>query len=203
MKSVIRTEKLSKAIQHYESDEIELAIQLFQEMAEEGCEESNLYLSLIYRDGDGVDKDEVAARRFKKRYVDIVEHKANKGDSYYKLKLGSMLQYGDGVPADEMRAFNIYRELAEENDPEAQFILYSIYAHGWCSKNIDEGEARKWLERSALGDWPEALCILAVKMMSESDDLESRNKAVAMLRKSLELGHWPAEEHLKYLSEEE
>lgn len=200
MMSVTNLEKLSQAIEYYENDEMDLAIPLFHELASNNCEESNLYLSLIYQDGDGVEKNELKARQCKKKYVDIIEEKAKQGDPYYRLKMGAILQYGDGIPVDEKQAFDIYFALANEGEPEAQFILYSIFTHGWCGKNVDQGQARIWLEKAAQAEWPEALCVLAVALLSENDDSKNKDKAICMLQKSLQLGHWPAEEHLDQIT---
>jgi hypothetical protein len=61
--------ELSAAIQHYENDRMDIAIPQFLKLADQDCEEALLYLSLIYREGDGVDKDEIKARKFKNEYV--------------------------------------------------------------------------------------------------------------------------------------
>lgn len=196
-----KSKKLQEAISCYENDEIELAIPLLLDMAGEGCEESNLLLSLIYRDGDGVEKDEVTAKRYKKRYVQIVERKAET-DERYRLKLAALLQFGDGVDKDESTALDIYMELAKRGNPEAQFTLYSIFSHGWCGQAEDQVVAKKWLVEAANADWPEAICTLAISLLHEDKSQATMDKVVPMLKKSVELGHWPAEEQLLSLKKE-
>lgn len=188
------TEKLlEEAIIHYESDEMESAVAKFRQLAKLNNEEAYLYLSLIYKDGDGVIRDELESKRLKKKYVQIVNEKASEGDIKYKLKYAYILQYGDGIDSDENQAIKLLKELASEGLAEAQFHLYTIYQHGFCGQNVDFSVAEYWLDLAFESNWPEAIYIKSLQLLS--DDRNS-TEAVALLKKSADLGFFPAEELL-------
>jgi len=192
--SVINTEQLLfDAINHYENDEMQLAISKFEELAKINDEEAILYLSLIYKEGDGLPQDELKAKRLKKRYVDIVLKKANSGDLKSKLKYAYILQYGDGIQADEKQAFLLFEELANDDTTEAQFHLYTIFHHGFCLQNPDPVLADYWLNKAFDSNWPEAIYITALRLLSNNDGSQ---EAIRLLEKASSLDFFPATELL-------
>ena len=174
---------------------MQLAISQFSKLAEVNDEEACLYLSLIYKYGeDGVPQDELKAKRLRKKYVEILLDKANRGDVQSKLKYAYILQYGDGIKMDENKALDLFKELAQDDVTEAQFHLYTIFCHGFCQQSHDSITANYWLEKAFTSNWPEAIYIKALQILSNDDDsLEAMN----LLEKASDLGFFPAKECLK------
>ncbi|WP_374539167.1 tetratricopeptide repeat protein [Chitinimonas taiwanensis] len=192
-------ELLQAAIHNYENDNMGVAISQFLTLAQQDCEEAYLYLSLIYRDGDGTGKDELRAARYKRQYVQSIETKASSGLPAYKLKLAFILQFGDGVAIDNTRAFSIFSGLAKSGWGEAQFHLSRIYAHGNCGQNADTNLELYWLNEATKSEWPMALYYSALFLEAESQTAESMFRAKEMLKRSAELGCWQAKEYLETL----
>ncbi|WP_139019168.1 tetratricopeptide repeat protein [Acidovorax radicis] len=191
-----QAELLRAAVDSYETDRMSIALTQFLELAKSDCEEAFLYLSLIFRDGDGVEKDELAAVRYKRRYVQIIESRATAGIAEYRLKLAYLLQFGDGAPVDNSRAFSLFLQLAEEGCAEAQFHLSRIFAHGDCGQKRDSDLELYWLNEAVKAEWPLAIYYAALFLENTSDAAESRRHVKEMMRKSSQLGCWQAEEYL-------
>ncbi|WP_137940327.1 tetratricopeptide repeat protein [Chitinivorax sp. B] len=195
-------ELLHSAIQNYENDNMEVAIPQFLALAQHDYEEAFLYLSLIYRDGDGTEKDELQAVRYKRQYVQSIEKKAANGLPAYQLKLAYVLQFGDGVAIDNARAFLLFLELAKAGWGEAQFHLSLIYAHGDCGQNADAELELYWLNEAAKSEWPMALYYSALFLEVDPSTAESALRAKEMMNRAAELGCWQAKEHLKSMGPE-
>lgn len=194
--------ELSAAIQHYENDRMDTAIPQFLKLADQDCEEAMLYLSLIYREGDGVEKDEIKARRFKKDYIQKIEAKAAAGQRPFQLKLGHMLQFGDGLETDNSRAMSLFLNLAKEGVPEAQFHLSRIYARGWCGQDRNTHLETKWLSEATKSKWPEAIYISALLVLQDTEATsQERCQAKDMMQESSDLGCWQAKEFLNRYSD--
>lgn len=192
------SQELTDAIRCYEDDRMELAIPLFLKLAEHNCEEALLYLHLIYRDGDGVEKDELRARRYKNAYVQRIEQLAATGDSTFQLKLGYILEYGDGVEKDYARAMSIFSKLGDQGVAEAQFHLSRIYAHGWCGQARNILLAARWLDAATRSKWPEALYLSALSILRDTEATsDERANARDLLKESSALGCWQAREYLE------
>ena len=191
-------ELLTEAIRNYENDKMELAIQQFSALTKSDNEEAFLYLSLIYKDGDGVSKDELLAKKYKIRYVEIIKSKAVLGDEKYKLKYAYILQYGDGIPIDCEAAISIFNNLADLGCAEAQYHLYCIFNYGWCDQNKDNVLALEWLNKATKSNWPDAMYSTARILLNGScvGDYVA-NDAKLLLEKAAESGHWPSIEALR------
>lgn len=173
-----------------------LAVAQFRELAGQGCEEAFLYLSLIFKDGDGVEKDELAAVRYKRRYVEITETKAIAGVTGYRLKLAYLLQFGDGAPIDTSRAFSLFLELAKGGSGEAQFHLSRIYAHGECGQKRDASLEFYWLNEATQSEWPLAIYYSALLLEDSFSTEETKRRVQEMMKKAAQLGCWQAKEYL-------
>lgn len=195
--SHIDLDLLRAAIDNYEADRMVVALAQFQKLAEQDCEEAFLYLSLIFRDGDGVGKDELAAIRYKRQYVQVIEAKASAGIAEYRLKLAYLLQYGDGVSINNSGAFSLFLELANEGCGEAQFHLSRIYAHGDCGVERDAALESYWLNEATKNEWPLAIYYTALFLEGNSSVPESAGHVKKMMERSAELGCWQAKEYLR------
>jgi len=187
---------LKEAIDNYDNDKMALALEQFLDISKTTDEEEVfLYLSLIFKHGDGVPADEFKAKQNKKRYVEIIKSKADKGEDEYKMKYAAILQYGDGVEIDEKSALTQFIELATNGYVESQFHLYTIYNHGFCGIDKNEYLAHKWLSKATSNEWPEALSTSALNMLSCGDiDNIEKEKAKLLLIRAIDLGDWRAQE---------
>ena len=82
-------------------------------------------------------------------YSKDVERAAESGDIDATRMLATMYAYGiGGVKADRKKAYILYRNLAEQKDPEAQAYLGYIMLYGLGPvQDLEQG--LKWLEESA------------------------------------------------------
>ena len=73
---------------------------------------------------------------------------AERDDVDAQFQLGLMYAYGEGVPADDVKAAKWFRMAAERGHADAQTILGVVYALG---KGVpeDDAEAMKWLRMAA------------------------------------------------------
>jgi len=78
--------------------------------------------------------------------------------------VGRALAYrnGDGVARDALRAVVLLRGAAERGVPEAMFLLSQMLAEGEGTARDPDG-ARRWLERAAQAEYPEALQQMAME----------------------------------------
>jgi TPR repeat protein len=196
-KSDSHAELLRDAIANYEKDEMSIAVEQFMNLAKNHCEEAFLYLSLIFREGDGVKKDELAAARYKRQYVQIIEANAVEEKAGYKLKLAYLLQFGDGTAVDDARSFSLFLELATEGCGEAQFHLSRIFARGECGQAEDSELEMHWLKEATRTEWPIAIYYTALCLESSSNTVESLYRVVELMERSSQLGCWQAREYLR------
>ena len=189
-------EALRIAIEHYENDRMEFAIPKFLDLADQNCEDAFLYLSLIYRDGDGVEKDELKAARYKKMWCQKIEALAGTGLVDYQLRLAYMLQFGDGVVVNERRAIEIFLALANNGCAEAQFHLSRIYAHGNCGQNKNSDLELYWLDKATNSEWPMAIYYTALFFEDTENPLSKIGKRYELMQRAAELGCWQAKEYL-------
>ncbi|MGY4535230.1 flagellar biosynthesis chaperone FliJ [Pseudomonas sp. TE3786] len=194
--STIDQENLSLAINDYENNNMGAAITQFLKLAEHDSEEAFLYLSLIYRDGDGTRKNKFQSARYRKMYIQSIEAKAATGLSAHQLKLAYILQFGDGVKIDSSRAFSLFLELAKKGEAEAQFHLSRIYAHGHCGQKKDSILELQWLDEATKSEWPLAIYYSALLLVQNPIVLESTSKIIEMMNRSSELGCWQAKDYL-------
>ncbi len=191
-------ELLRIAITNYETDQMSAAVAQFLNLATYDCDEAFLYLSIIFREGDGVQQNEVAAARYKRKYVENIEAKATSGKAGYKLKLAYLLQFGDGTAIDSARAFALFLDLAAEGCGEAQFHLSRIFARGECGQKQDTDLELYWLHKATTAEWPLAIYYTAFFLESTSNTVESLQRVKEMMKRSSQLGCWQAKEYLKF-----
>lgn len=92
--------------------------------------------------------DEAAVQR--QRLPDIV-NRVRLGDISAVLELGHAFFFGEGVPANQERAFRLYRRAAEAGNCEGMFNLASCLQRGeGVPKDINK--ALRWYERAAETD---------------------------------------------------
>lgn len=189
---------LCLAINNYENNNMDVAISQFITLTEYDYEEAFLYLSLIYlyEEENGIKKDELKAFRYKRQYVQTIENKAAIGLSKFKLKLAYILQFGDGVPIDDTRAFLLFLDLAKAGSAEAQFHLSRIYAQGLCNQNVNTELEWYWLNEATKLEFPVAIYYSALFLESNPNEEGMITQRTKMMNKAAELGCWQAKEYL-------
>jgi TPR repeat protein len=65
-----------------------------------------------------------------------------------QYSLGNLYFEGDGVPKDQVKAIQLYRQSAEQGYDQAEFILGLSYEFGWGGLPRDRRTAIKWLDRA-------------------------------------------------------
>jgi TPR repeat protein len=141
---------LEEGIAAYRRGDYQAALRELQPLAENGVPEAQLFLGIIYADGQGVAENPSEALKWLRRA-------AEQGSVDAQRNLGSMYFLGRQVPEDHAEAVKWYRRAAEQGDPQAQFNLGSMYSVGqgvprdyvvaymWCTlsaANLPAGEAR-------------------------------------------------------------
>ena len=109
--------------------------------AEEGDEEAQNNLALMYHSGKGVPKNyKKAAKWFRKA--------AKQGHEMAQFYLGEMYHSGEGVPENYKKAAKWYHKSAEGRWYLAQYVLGNMYREGQgVPKNYKK--AAKWFRKAA------------------------------------------------------
>ncbi|WP_416243684.1 tetratricopeptide repeat protein [Azospira sp. APE16] len=90
-------ERFAQAAQAHRQGDYRQALQLWQQLAEQGQRDAQYNLGLMYRYADGVPQDLAAAMKWYKRA-------AEQGDLQSQYEVGLMYQEGVGVAADQAEA---------------------------------------------------------------------------------------------------
>ena len=113
---------------------------------------SQIQLGIMYRNGEGVTKDDKKAFEY---FNKALEH--DETDVSYEAKrlLGIMYKNGEGVRKNYKKAFELFSQLVEMwrrfdygNLSEAQRLLGNMYHYGYGIKK-DLKQAKEWYEKAA------------------------------------------------------
>lgn len=117
------------------------ALKLLQPLATQGNPEAQLYVGVMYENGQGVKKNPAQAVKWYRKA-------ALKGNMFAQRNLGDMYFYGQGVKKNYAEAAKWLRNPAEQGDSDAQDNIGWLYetGHG-VTQDTDAG--RKWFLRSA------------------------------------------------------
>jgi TPR repeat protein len=148
--------------------------------AEQGYSQAQASIGTMYREGDGVEQDDVQA-------VAWYRKAAEQGSARGQALLGWMYGRGRGVEQDDVQAVSWYRKAAEQGSAIAQFSLGFMYAEGrgvekdcvqavaWYRKAAEQGDASS---QNNLG------VMYQFGQCAEQDDVQ----AIAWYRKAAEQG---------------
>ena len=95
----------------------------------------------MYRNGEGVPRDDVEAARW-------YRHAAEQGNASAQVNLALMYTLGEGVPRDDLQAHMWINRAADQGDAKAQFALGLMYRNGE-SVSQDYVRAHMWLNLAA------------------------------------------------------
>ncbi len=110
-------------VEAHKKGELDKAVELYDEAANQGVVEAQLQLGYLYLNGSGVDKN--LARAFS-----LFKKAAEQDDVNGQLQLGMMFDNGLGVPRDYGEAAFWYDKAARQNSANAQITLGLMYAVG-------------------------------------------------------------------------
>ena len=178
------------------SEEEQKFNRLLQE-AEAGNAESQYEVSLLYRDGIGVNKD------FEKA-VEWCIASAKGGfirAAYALYKLGEIHEEGKAAPFDMQRALYYYQISAEQNLLVAQLKLAELYEQGW-SGDTDTTQPLHWYQCAALNGHVESCFKLGVYHFAAISAENNEPLAFKWFKTAADAGHKEAAFHvaLSYLS---
>lgn len=145
---------LEKARQLVKQGQVEKALPLYLQLADQGNADAQFNAGLIYANGQSITKDD-------KQAVDWFGKAANQGHREAQTKLGFMYATGKGVMQNYNSAVYWCYKAAEQGDVIAQYNLGQMYAKGqgvakdnslafsWFSKAAAQGDAHA---QYSLGD---------------------------------------------------
>ncbi len=121
-----------------------------RDIAEQGKADAQIDLGLAYAKGEGVARDDVAARQWFQRA-------AAQGVAQAQFLLGSMLERGRGGPRSYDEALLWYQRAAEQSYPPAEAAMGRFYGRG-LGVARDLRQRTEWFRRAAdhgnaLGQW--------------------------------------------------
>ncbi len=99
------------------------ALRLLRPLADQGDAWAQNSLGVMYRNGQGVPKDDAQAVKWYRLAAD-------QGDAWAQIMLGVMYRNGQGVPKDDAQAVKWYRLAADQGNASAQSLLGAMYASG-------------------------------------------------------------------------
>jgi len=110
-------------------------------LAEQGDVYAQTSLGVMYRNGEGVPKNDAEAVKWFRKAVE-------QGYAGAQFNLGLMLDNGRGVPKNYDEAFKWYRKAAERGHADAQYNLGNMY-HNGSGVPVNKAKAIKWWLKAA------------------------------------------------------
>lgn len=130
-----------KGGEYYDQENFKEAYTWFFKAAEQGNTKAQYWLGVMYKNGEGVEKDSVEAFRWYRKA-------AEQGDVGMQNHLGYWYSVGKGVEKDYAEAVKWYRKAAEQGDATSQNSLGLLYLYG-SGVEKDYTEAEKWFRKAA------------------------------------------------------
>jgi len=149
----INADGLKLGQQAYDQKDYAEAAKWFRLGAKKGGKQAQYLFAMLYRDGQGVDRDDVQA-------VYWLKLAAAQKYTRAQYQLATMLEHGRGVDqADVVAAAKWYRKAAVSGDAGAALHLAMLYAEGQGVKKND-AEALDWAVKSSEAGNREAVSYL-------------------------------------------
>lgn len=114
-----------KGLELYNAKKYAEAFSLFKKSAEMGDEDAQNFVGYMYREGEGVDRDNVAAFYW-------YQQAANQGNLQAYCIIGRMYMDGEGVDQDYDKAIFWFRKCAARRGP---WQTHGLYYLGICYEN--------------------------------------------------------------------
>jgi TonB family protein len=174
-----------------------------RQSAERGDAEAQYKLSMIYLNGDGVERSLEQGMKWIRRAADQGHGKAQEG-------LGMLLQRGAGGQANLAEAAIWYRQAAEQGLPRAQGMLAQMLLNG-IGIQRDGVEGMAWLRKSAGQGYAAAQTALGMQLLKADPPPAIAAEGMYWLRKAAaqhdrgahaalgrcyELGRWVTQDYV-------
>ena len=168
-------------------------LERLRELAEQHDPEAQRRIGAMYKNGDGVPRDNAEAAKWFRKAAEQDERQA-------QVQLGRMYAKGDGVPQDIAEAAKWYRKAAEQDDSLAQVQLGWQYEKGYGVPQ-DYAEAAKWYRKAAEQDDSLGQAQLGGLYQKGHGVPQDFAEAAKWHRKAAERGHGPSQFHLGQMYE--
>lgn len=133
-------QQFQQGLTAYKQSDYQTAFKLWLPLAEQGNEDAQFNLGVMYDDGRGVKQDGFEAVKWYRKAAEQGYEKA-------QFNLGNMYHYGRGVKQDDVEAVKWYRKAAEQGHAKAQFILGGLYLLGE-GVQVNKSLAKEWLGKA-------------------------------------------------------
>ena len=154
------------------------AFMWYQKAALQGNPLAQCQLGLMYREGQGTEKDEKAAFGWFMKAAD--DRQACPRGKFYVAR---SYHHGNGVPVDYEKAVKWYLTAAHQNDAYAQLNLGNCFEYG-TGVGKDLQMAVYWYERAANQEEPLAQCNLGSMYLQGVGVTKNASTAITFFRKS-------------------
>jgi uncharacterized protein len=114
---------IDEGLAAYDRSDYATAYREFLPLAQQGDAEAQLYLGMLYQEGNGIPQDYAEAAKWYRRA-------AEQGKVLAQWALAALYNDGHGVPQDYTEAANWYRKAADQGCFPCQFNLGLMYAKG-------------------------------------------------------------------------
>ena len=177
-----------EGIEAYQEGAFAVALGEFRPLDAEGDATAQYSLGVMYRNGEGVARDDQQA-------VEWYRRAAVQGHAMAESSLGFMYWMGNGVARNDVKATDWFRKAAKQGDAAAQYNLGHAY---WDGRGVpqDDKLAEQWIRMAAAQGYASAQSDLGV-MYEEGKVLPQDDKqALAWYRKAAVQGHARAQSNL-------
>jgi len=165
---------------HYESEEGE-SFKATLRSANEGNDQAQNRLALMYRDGKGVETDHLNA-------IYWFKQSAEQKNAEAQRNLADMISKGIGIEQSQEEALRWFLLSADSGDAVAMMRVANAYKDG-IGVEVNHTEAIRWFrELSEMGN-SRAQFILAEMLMNRNSICEDSNEALEWFNKSAESGN--------------
>ncbi|RGB40144.1 kinase-like domain-containing protein [Rhizophagus diaphanus] len=169
--------QLSVGFYYRKKKDFSMAFHWYKEAANSGNNIAQFYLARMYKDGEGVAKDDnkafqlfqksaegghingiamlgycysigIGTYRNKKKAIDFYQKAANLGHNRAQYILALMYESGEGVEKDYEEAFELCKKSAEGGNKDGMFTLANYYYDG-IGTNVDKQKAAEFYQEAA------------------------------------------------------
>ena len=178
--NLARTQAMRDAAFAYDKGDYATALRLYRSFADQGSEDAQYNLGVLYATGRGVPQDYAVALEWYRRA-------ANQGSGDAQHNLGVLYATGRGVPQDDAVALAWFRKAADQGYAAAQYDLGVLYATG-SGVPQDYAVALAWFRRAADQGYADAQYNLGVLHAKGQGVPQDYSVALEWYRKAADQG---------------
>ena len=167
---------------------VERELEALKTMAEQGLALAQYNLALMYKNGEGVERNLQEAFSWYRKV-------AEQGLALAQYNLAYMYYRGEGVERNFQKAFEWFHKVAEQGLALAQYNLAVMYYNGkWRERSF--GEAFEWYRRAAEQGYAPAQYNLAIMHYNGAGIEKNIQEAFSWYRRAAEQGYAKAQYNL-------